>query len=179
MNRRQFCGSVGAIISMSTAGCSSDSATSSPTEKTTDKAESSKTITQSPEQPPETRSGTPAAEATILIDDTITLPEGENSYADFSVSEPATVEYDFSVEENKKIDLFVLSLSNFQRYRSKQSFTSIKTIDSSGGMGTVNISRGNYYVVLDHSERGPTEPPGQFGKVSATVEATISYTTEN
>jgi hypothetical protein len=178
MNRRQFVASTGIIMSMSAAGCSSDSATSTSTENTADETERSNTATQSQEPPTQSVSETPRSEITNLIDETITLPEGDNFHADFSVSSPATVEYNFTVQDDIEIDLFVLSLSDFQKYQSRQSFTTIETVDSSGGTGTVSVSRGNYYVVLDHSDRGPTSPPGQFEQVSATIDATISYTSQ-
>ncbi|SDG35332.1 hypothetical protein SAMN05216218_12613 [Halorientalis regularis] len=176
MDRRQFLTSVGAVITMSTAGCSSESATDSPNPDSTDDTEGPETTTEAIETSTQARSSTPVSDTNILIDDTIELSEGENSHADFSVSSPATVEYDFTVQDNIEIDFFVLSLGNFQRYRSGQSFTAIQAVDGSEAADNISISRGNYYVVLDHSDRGPTSPPGQFEKVSATVDATISYT---
>lgn len=175
MDRRQFITSVGAVISLSAAGCSSESSTNSSNPDSTEDHENPETNTESIETSTQIRSSTPASDANVLIDDTIELPEGDNSYADFSVSSPATVEYDFTVQNNIEIDFFVLSLRNFERYQSGQSFTAIQTVDGSEAADNIKVSRGNYYVVLDHSDRGPTSPPGQFERVSATVDATISY----
>jgi hypothetical protein len=175
MNRRQFLASVGTAFTVSAAGCGSDSSANSPTSDTVERTEISETPTEPPEISTDVKSATPVSETTVLVDDTITLPEGENLFADFSVSSPVTVEYEFSVQEDIEIDFFVLSLSNFRQYRSGQSFTAIQSVDDSEAMDSVRISRGNYYIVLDHSSRGPTSPPGQFEKVSATVNATISY----
>lgn len=175
MNRRQFIASVGATVSISSAGCGSDSSTNSPSSDTTQESENLETTAEPLEPPTQTQSATPASNVNFLIDDTIELPEGGSSYVDFSVSSPVTVEYDFVVQNDVNVDLFIVSLRNFERYQSGQSFSTIQTVDGSEAMGEVRVSRGNYYVILDHSEKGPTSPPGQFEQVSATVDATISY----
>ncbi|RXK48676.1 hypothetical protein [Halorientalis pallida] len=175
MDRRQFISSVSALISIPAAGCSSNSSTDSPNSGTTENTEDPEMTTGSSEVSTGIKSQTPAPDANGLIDDTIELPEGENLHADFSVSSPAIIEYDFTVENNIEIDLFVLSLGDFQQYQSGQSFSTIQTVDGSEATGDVEVPRGNYYVVIDHSDRGPISPPGQFEQVSATIDVTISY----
>lgn len=169
-SRRSFLTALGAGAGMVLSGCVSD-------DIATDKNGSNSEQTTIPETTPRSQINTVSgSSANVLADEVVTIPEGNFVAYDFSTDSKLRIYYDIDVNNNVRIDLFVISTSGFVHYKRDQYIEPVATTeDTAGASGEFLIPKGNYYFVVDHTEKLEAEPPGQFESVSAEADIEITY----
>lgn len=145
--------------------------TNTSTERTDAAAATSSTMQESSETTPLSK---------VIVDDRFTLTEGSFNSYDFSVSSKTTVEYNFTVGNGVKIDTYLVTLDEYQNYEGGRMFRSIAASrGSDADTKEIEINRGNYYLIIDHTNMGSVTPPDPIDQVSAEVKIRATYSPNN
>ncbi|RXK48677.1 hypothetical protein [Halorientalis pallida] len=152
------------------AGCVSDETNSSTVDSRGEDTQGSATVGRyGSETGPESELG-------VLANESVTIEEGNYIAYDFTINSKTIFNYKIDVENDVRVDIFVISTSGFVRYKKDQFIEPIATTeDTDDDSGEFAIPKGNYYFVIDHTEKLEAEPPGQFKSVPAEVNIQIGY----
>ena len=115
-----------------------------------------------------------------LVSGTFTIEGGDHRSWDFYASADLLFEYSFTVQEGPAIDVLLMREYGYNDYTEGAEFAYYidgSVMDSTGdsveyGLGGENI----YYLVLDNTAMGETEPPAASEDAVATVELTAEIT---
>lgn len=92
-----------------------------------------------------------------------TLETGQHAKFSVTMDKPGLIGYHVALFEGQSIDSFLVTKSEFQKYKSGGEFQTISefTVDSEkGGKKSNDVEKGNYVAVFDNTNKGPTEPEG-------------------
>jgi hypothetical protein len=168
--RRRFLFTLGTVTGTMLSGCISDKTVSD--RETDARRESQNRDTEDQSR----RSTVPAPTPGTLTDELVNIEEGEFVAYDFTIDSEIQLDYNITVTNNVRVDIFVISTGGFVRYKRDQFIEPVAaTEDTSGDSGQFRISKGNYYFVIDHTKKLEAEPPGQFESVPAKVEIKVTY----
>lgn len=171
-SRRDLLMGAGMAAWLTLSGCVSDETTPGANDDAT--AAGSDEVTTRPGAQ-ETVPG-PETSSSILMDRTETIDGNDYIAEDFSTSSEVQFTYRLTVESNIPVDLFVVTTSGFIRYKQGKRITpEVLQPRINNDSGDFTVPQGNYYVVVDNTDRLEAEPPGQLESKSATVDIEITY----
>lgn len=165
--RRAVLAGTGTALLAGLAGCGGDGG-----EGGTDTDSPTPNATTEDEQTP---TATPTAQT--VVDQELTLREGGYESWQFYVDSRFTLEYDIEVlEDGPPVDVYVVvnrQLNPFEAERAFDRVASSEGVQSDSVSAT--IESGTYHVIVDHSNRGATEPPGGLTQDPVDVSIAASY----
>jgi hypothetical protein len=170
--RRKFLVGTGTAISVSLAGCGGGGDGGDGGESPTETTENQQTATTTPTQT--------AAENTEVAQRTIVDKEVDlavQSYQNWKVYEDSRmrISYDFEVVSGPAIDVYVFTIDQYQNFDGARLFQSEASSESvSSGSDSIEVPSGTYHVVVDHSDRGETDPTGGVDQEGVTVQIQAS-----
>lgn len=170
--RREFLIGAGMAAGLTLSGCVSDEAV--PSSNTTDAETGTDGATTAP-RAQETIPG-PDETSDVLLDRTVTIGGNDYIAEGFSIDSETRFRYRLRVESNIPVDLFVVTTSEFLHYEQGMRITpEVLEPRVNNDSGDFTVPQGNYYVVVDNTDRLEAEPPGQLESKSAEVDIKITY----
>ncbi|SDG45944.1 hypothetical protein [Halorientalis regularis] len=170
--RRDFLLGAGMAAGLTLSGCVSDETIPGATDDAT--AAGADEVTTGPGAQ-ETVPG-PETSSDILMNKKVTIDGNEYIAEDFSLNSEVQFRYRLTVKSNIPVDLFVVTTSEFIRYKQGKRITpEVLEPRINNDSGDFTVPQGNYYVVVDNTDRLEAEPPGQLESKSATVDIEITY----
>lgn len=112
-----------------------------------------------------------------LVDNTIELGEDDYKYWTFELGSKTTLSYEFLVRNGPKIDMILLTDSEFNQYQAGNRFEHIakgSSMASVEGSVEAKLSKGDYAFVADNTNAGEAAPPANFEGDLAKVELAAS-----
>jgi hypothetical protein len=96
------------------------------------------------------------------FDETVIIEEGDYHARSFKVEGATLLRFRVTSDTGQTVDLLFLTPENFEKYKSEQPFN----YESKSEIGVVTVEKdfmlfpGDYYLVIDNSERVGTAPDG-------------------
>lgn len=167
--RRAVLAGTGTALLSGLAGCGGDGGEDG---GDNDTADGTPTATTEDEQTP-----TPTTAAETIVDQELTLREGGYESWQFYVDSEFTLEYDIQVlEGGPPVDAYVVVNRQLQTFRAQQVFdAAVASEGVESDTVSTTLESGTYHVIVDHSGRGATEPPGGLTQDPVDVSITASY----
>lgn len=105
------------------------------------------------------------------FDRTETVEEHGYLYWDITFEEARTISWEFLVREGPDVDVFFCTAEEFGYFEDEEGFRYWgETMDTHSGEDSVTVDAGDYYFVIDNSERAEAEPPSNGVDDPAEVE---------
>lgn len=106
------------------------------------------------------------------ISDTRQIPEDEWYAIEFDISQPSTIQYQFTVREGPEIDVYLFSADEYQSYSDGERarfFGDGSVEEDVGGEAEITVESGEYRLVFDNTDFG-SDPPANLDDDVAEVE---------
>lgn len=125
----------------------------------------------------ETDTPTPTPSVETVVDDELHLQEGGYESWQFYVSGSFTLDYEFTVTEGSAIDVYVVEHRQLQHFEAQRVFESVVASEGAESDSvTQQLPEATYHLIVDHSVRGSTDPPGGLTQDPVDVQITATYT---
>lgn len=104
-----------------------------------------------------------------IVDSEVPVAADASVSFSFVLGREATLEYEFTVDQGPRIEVFVLDEAGFEAFQSGNGFDALSHGTGADGSGSVQFGEGSYRLVLDHSDTGDLEPASESDAESAAV----------
>lgn len=111
-----------------------------------------------------------------VLDDFTNVREDHWTTWSWSFEKTTLFEYNFVVRDGPDIDVFVTTDTEYQEFEDGNRFrtmSGLSSVGSTGDRAEESIPVGDYVLVVDNSNYGPTSPPTNFDEDIAEVEMTV------
>lgn len=169
--RRAILATAGTSIAVGLAGCGGDGSDGDDE----DGAGTGAGPTATPEAE-DTQTESDVAMVETIVDERIHLREDNYESWQFYLDEESTTEYEFTETNGIEIDVYIVEHRQLSPFESEVAFDSVAESEAitSDAIST-ELPTGTYHLIVDHSSRGRTTPPGGLGQDPVDVEITATY----
>lgn len=118
----------------------------------------------------------PGSEVT-LYDKQIQIQEDHYYSFTIKMDEPRQVAVEYQVVKGPTVDIYFVDSKNYYRFKDHDDlkyFSDLSTFGLNNAEKQAKLSSGDYYLIVDNTDRGPTMPPMNMYNDVATVNMEIT-----